>query len=214
MITFVCLDCGKRLKADRDLVGRQIRCTGCGSAQRVPAVSVPKRRQAATQTAAVVDPGQPDSQPQDSPLNLRRRMLDDDGLDMTPMVDCTFLLLIFFMITAAFALQKSIQIPPPDVSEASTQTQAVEEPEEDDYVVVMIDAESRVWIDDVEAPSSHEVLARLKAAREGSGTGSQGPGKLLIQASEDARHEVVVMVMDMGAEAGMDGVRLAGLAHE
>jgi biopolymer transport protein ExbD len=32
-------------------------------------------------------------------------------LDITPMVDVTFLLLIFFMVTASFSLQKSIQVP-------------------------------------------------------------------------------------------------------
>ncbi len=34
-------------------------------------------------------------------------------LDMTPMVDVTFLLLIFFMVTAAFTMQKSFQVPAP-----------------------------------------------------------------------------------------------------
>ncbi len=34
-----------------------------------------------------------------------------NGVDMTPMVDVTFLLLIFFMVTASFSLQKSIAMP-------------------------------------------------------------------------------------------------------
>ena len=34
-----------------------------------------------------------------------------DELDMTPMVDVTFLLLIFFMVTASFSLQKSLPVP-------------------------------------------------------------------------------------------------------
>ncbi|MBB3207394.1 biopolymer transport protein ExbD [Rhodopirellula rubra] len=40
-------------------------------------------------------------------------------LDMTPMVDVTFLLLIFFMVTASFSMQKSIQIPRQTSDEAS-----------------------------------------------------------------------------------------------
>ncbi|MEM9659397.1 MAG: biopolymer transporter ExbD, partial [Planctomycetota bacterium] len=43
--------------------------------------------------------------------NTRARRQDDE-LDLTPMVDVTFLLLIFFMITAAFAVQKAISVPP------------------------------------------------------------------------------------------------------
>ncbi|EMI41514.1 ExbD/TolR family protein [Rhodopirellula sp. SWK7] len=40
-------------------------------------------------------------------------------LDMTPMVDVTFLLLIFFMVTASFSMQKSIQIPRQTSDDAS-----------------------------------------------------------------------------------------------
>ena len=38
---------------------------------------------------------------------------DDGELDMTPMVDVTFLLLIFFVMTAAFTIQTSLPIPTP-----------------------------------------------------------------------------------------------------
>ena len=38
----------------------------------------------------------------------RKMNRDDNEIDMTPMVDTTFLLLLFFMITAAFSLQKSL----------------------------------------------------------------------------------------------------------
>ena len=44
----------------------------------------------------------------------------DSDMDMTPMVDVTFLLLIFFMVTAAFSLQKSLQIPAPKDNSPST----------------------------------------------------------------------------------------------
>ena len=42
-------------------------------------------------------------------FKISGRELDDSGLDMTPMVDVTFLLLIFFMITASFSMQKSLE---------------------------------------------------------------------------------------------------------
>ena len=52
--------------------------------------------------------------PATAPGTRRRRVRpveEDDGLDMTPMIDCTFLLLIFFMITASFHLQKGLEFP-------------------------------------------------------------------------------------------------------
>ncbi|MEC8344928.1 MAG: biopolymer transporter ExbD, partial [Planctomycetota bacterium] len=59
-------------------------------------------------------------------------------LDMTPMVDVTFLLLIFFMVTASFTLLKTIEQPAPNSEEPSMTT--VEEFEDNpDYVLVFID---------------------------------------------------------------------------
>ena len=57
----------------------------------------------------------------DAPLILPRDGDSEDDLDMTPMVDVTFLLLIFFMVTAAFSLQKSINVPTPEKEENATQ---------------------------------------------------------------------------------------------
>ena len=59
-------------------------------------------------------------------------------MDMTPMVDVTFLLLIFFMVTAAFSLQKSIEMPRQQTDAPSTSV--VEEESEDlDMVEVQVD---------------------------------------------------------------------------
>ncbi len=213
-IRFLCGACGKKLKASAELAGRHIRCSGCGSVLMIPGEpTTPERDAPDAQDGGVASEPAPDSRTQlphptiEPPLNLRRKDLPDDGLDMTPMVDCTFLLLIFFMITAAFALQKSIELPTPDRAEGAAQQQVVE-PEEDDYVVVRIDRDNTVWVNDVEAPSSHDVLSRIKEARAGTGGTGSGPGKLLVEAHGDARHETVVMVLDMGTAAGMDGIRL------
>lgn len=220
-VRFHCPQCGKRLKAPTDYVGRQVQCTGCGAVQTVPPPDeiVPEALHAATATAhADEDPpriesaegGPAEGGDEEFTLSRKSEVSQDDGLDMTPMVDVTFLLLIFFMVTAAFALQKSIHIPTPDPSDSSTQSRTMEELEQDDdYIIVRIDKDSTVWVDDAEAPSEQELLAKLKDAREGKGGDSQGPSKLLVMASPEARHETVVMCLDMGTAAGLDDVRLA-----
>ena len=68
----------------------------------------------------------------------------DDELDMTPMVDVTFLLLIFFMVTAAFALQKVLPVPPISDQEDVSVTQV--DDIEKDSIVVRIDADNVFWI--------------------------------------------------------------------
>ena len=134
---------------------------------------------------------------------------DEDELDMTPMVDVTFLLLIFFMVTAAFSLQKSIEVPPPD-QEQSAQARTVQEIEEDDdFIIARIDRDNTIWINDSEAPSEQEVLVKLREARGGLSDNATGPSTLLVLADGDCRHETVVMVLDAGNAVGMENVRLA-----
>ena len=73
--------------------------------------------------------------------STRPRKRADDELDLTPMVDVTFLLLIFFMITAAFAAAKAISVPPTKESDAAP-TVTVEDLE-NDSIVIRIDVENR-----------------------------------------------------------------------
>jgi len=132
-------------------------------------------------------------------------------LDMTPMVDITFLLLIFFMVTAAFSLQKSLEMPTPDQQEKTAQVQTLEELEEnDDYVIVRIESDDTIFVNESEAPSEQELLVKLREAREPlPGTDSLGASSLLVLADGDCRHETVVRVLDAGNAVGMENVRLA-----
>lgn len=135
---------------------------------------------------------------------------EEDDLDMTPMVDVTFLLLIFFMVTAAFSLQKSKEVPPPDQQENATQ-QTIEDLEEnDDYVIVRIDRDDTMWVNGSEAPSEQELLEKLREACEGvPGSNSKGPSSLLVLADGDCHHETVVRVIDAGNAVGLESVSLA-----
>ncbi len=141
----------------------------------------------------------------------RRDDATPDDLDMTPMVDVTFLLLIFFMVTAAFSLQKSLEVPTPDQQENAAESRSLEEIEEDDdFVVVRIAADNTVFVDGIAAPSEQELLLKLREARSGvPGTHSTGPSSLLVLAHGDCRHETVVMAIDAGNAVGMESVRLA-----
>ncbi|HUY87589.1 MAG TPA: biopolymer transporter ExbD [Pirellulales bacterium] len=224
MIRFRCSHCGKKLKAPEEYAGRQVQCTGCGAVQSVPELAGETRTQvlsdleiAATVSQApagygALPGGESGGAGEGEPRTFGgKKELTDDGLDMTPMVDVTFLLLIFFMVTAAFALQKSIQIPTPDPSDSAAQSRTVEELEDDDdNVIIRIDRDNTIWVNDSEAPSEQELLSLLKQAREGGpGMTGKGPGKLIVMANGEARHEKVVMALDAGTAAGFDDVRLA-----
>jgi biopolymer transport protein ExbD len=197
-VQFLCTHCNKKLKASAEHRGAKVRCSGCGQI-----IVVPEARPTEQPVAAQED---------FEPVAFRKRPPSDDELDMTPMIDMTFLLLIFFMVTASFSLQKSIQVPAPDAENAAAQSRTVEEIEkDDDFIIVRIDSDNTIWVNDSIAPSRHEVLAKLRDLRQ---DGEQAPGSLLVMASPDCLHENVVMVLDAGTAVGMESVRLANLGED
>ncbi len=134
----------------------------------------------------------------------------EDVMDMTPMVDVVFQLLIFFMMTAAFSLQKSLEVPPPDPKDEAAQSQTLEELEnENDFVIVRIDREGVVTVEGQDAPSEQDLLTKLREARSGEANGGAGRSGMLVLADPACRHETVVRVLDAGNAVGMERIRLA-----
>jgi len=151
---------------------------------------------------------------------LRKRPLQEAEMDMTPMVDVTFQLLIFFMLTASFAMQKSLHVPKPQTSTTAGGSRTLADFEQNpEYVVVRVDAfntfhvSSNLWEDEIEAPSQQELLVKLRQARKGDAAG-HAPRYLLVVASGEALHERVVMAIDAGNEVGMDEVQLVTTEDE
>ena len=131
----------------------------------------------------------------------RRKKREEEELDMTPMVDVTFLLLIFFMVTASFSLQKSIAMPrqTSDLPSTSNQEEPTEELdpielEIDQYGAFLVLAPD--W--ERETPGKQNLITALKEA-----VGNNSDGKRLnIKVHEDAELQALVDGMDAGTIAG------------
>ncbi len=138
-------------------------------------------------------------------VNFGSKGIIEDELDMTPMVDVTFLLLIFFMVTASFTLQKSIQQPPMTTDEPSETV--LEQPEDEaQYVEVIIDQFNTYRltskdVEEIEAPSDQEMRVRMRAM-----VSSTGAKKLIITAHGDATNEKVVTAWDAGIDNNLDEI--------
>jgi len=145
----------------------------------------------------------PESDDDDLPARAKRK---DDELDMTPMVDVTFLLLIFFMVTASFSLQKSIEMPRQQTDAPSSTVQ--EEIEDLDMVTVQIDEYGAFlvlapdW--ERETPGKQNLIAAL---REAIGGGA-GAGRLAIEVHEDAQLRYLVDCMDAGTICGYSEIQV------
>lgn len=201
MLRFRCNACDKKLKTDERLAGMTLICPRCGEKVAVPA-SAPTMAPVSTADGELNDSDIGES------FHFSNLKEPNELMDMTPMVDAVFLLLLFFMVTASFSMQKSIQVPAPDPTEAAMQDRTIEEIEADsDYIIIRIDRDNTVWVEDRVAPSRHELLSQLREARERGG--ERPPNSLMVVASGDAAHEKVVMALDAGSAVGMENVRLA-----
>lgn len=137
-------------------------------------------------------------------MTLRRRSRTDDDMDLTPMVDVTFQLLIFFMVTASFALQKSIDVPTPDPDkQGATQQLQILEDLEGSSIRVQIDAANAIMIDE-EALGD---LARLPEALKDKMRKEQKT-EILITAHAQSLHRSVISVIDAANSVGMQKIRL------
>ena len=228
-IQFKCSQCNQTLAVDERHAGAKIRCPKCGAISLAPGDatasnaasrrSPPQPPKAGSKSPPGGEKAQPpktsalDSFEEIEPIRFVKKKVSDDELDMTPMVDVTFLLLIFFMVTAAFNLQKSLEVPTPDEDKASTQQRIVDP--EDGNIVVRIDQDSTVWVNESEAPSEQDLLVKLREAKLGS-PGSDSPpiNSLLVMADGNARHEVVIMVLDAGNSVQMEPIRLVTVEED
>lgn len=130
----------------------------------------------------------------------KKKKRTDDEMDMTPMVDVTFLLLIFFMVTASFVIQMSMDLPTKQQDEPSPNV--VEDFEDNpEYVSVFVSPLNEYRIrtseyDWEDAPNRHELRVKLSDALEAQSK----PEKMLIMAHSDCFHDKVIQAMDIGIE--------------
>jgi biopolymer transport protein ExbD/uncharacterized Zn finger protein (UPF0148 family) len=125
--------------------------------------------------------------------------------DLIPLVDCVFLLLVFYMITASYALQKMIDMAAPAADKKGA-IQAVQSSDDQSQssVVVQIDAQNRVLIDDAPVHNPGDIADVLRTKMNGD-----QKNILIIEADPRAYHETVVAVTDAAKDLPFQHVRMA-----
>ena len=117
------------------------------------------------------------------------------------MVDVTFLLLIFFMVTASFSMQKSVQMPRQQ-SDLPSMSNVEEETEELDPIELEVDDRGAFLVltseGEYETPGKQNLVSRLKQIVDVRG----GELKLDIKVHENAQLQSMVDAMDAGTIAG------------
>jgi biopolymer transport protein ExbD len=116
-------------------------------------------------------------------------------INLTPMLDVVFIMLIFFIVTASFIKESGIDVNKPDASPRPQEAQS--------SILIAINENSEIWIDrrliDPRALRAH--IERLR---------SQNPDwPVVIQADERSFNDTLVQVMDAARQAGVYDISLA-----
>lgn len=223
-IRYRCPECGQLLSIGTRMAGRDVDCPHCNAYHTVPEADAENAIAAAppTQPAPEADapsqtvtshqrPWSDDEEEDDDGFGFTVSHTErpNDEVDLIPMVDCIFLLLVFYMLTSAFGVEKMLGIPAPD-SGKGRQRVAQSSPSLDDLksssVTARIDGSNAIYIEDQRIDDPAHLVEALHSKLLGS-----HKSELLLEVSENAYHENVVAVVDAATEAQFQRVRLSTL---
>jgi len=120
---------------------------------------------------------------------------DESGIDLTPMLDVVFILLIFFIVTTSFVKESGIDINRPKASTSTSKPKA--------NIMIGIDENGSVWID------KREVDIRAVRANVQSLRAINPEGGVIIQADTQSSTGVLVKVMDQVRMAGVEDISIS-----
>ena len=126
---------------------------------------------------------------------LRARQAEEASIDMTPMLDIVFIMLIFFIVTTSFVKESGVTVSTPQADTAAQQENA--------NIFIAITENGEVWVDrrPVDPRSVRAIVARLHA--------DNPEGSVIIQSDEEASTRMLVEVMDQVRLAGVEGIAIA-----
>ena len=120
---------------------------------------------------------------------------EENEINLTPMLDVVFIMLIFFIVTATFIKEPGVDVDRPDAFTAEQQFDAA--------ILIAISGNDEIWIDrkQVDSRSVRDAIERLHLENPRGG--------IVIQADENSTHEQLVVVMEAAKQVGVTNVAIA-----
>ncbi len=125
----------------------------------------------------------------------RDRRKSESEVNLTPMLDVVFIMLIFFIVTASFVKESGIEINRPGASTAVRK--------EKGNILIAISANDQIWM------NRRQVDPRALRANIERAHAENPQGAVIIQADKDAKTGLLVKVMDAARSAGVKSISLA-----
>ncbi len=125
----------------------------------------------------------------------RNRNKAESEVNLTPMLDVVFIMLIFFIVTASFVKEAGIEINRPGASTATRK--------EKGNILIAITDTNQVWMDrrQVDPRALRANIERMRAENP--------QGAVIIQADVKSQNGLLVKVMDAAKLAGVESISLA-----
>lgn len=124
-----------------------------------------------------------------------RVSVEEDDINITPMLDVVFIMLIFFIVTASFVKESGIEVNRPKAETSVQQSKA--------SILVAINQQGEIWINKRRVDIS-SVRANIEILH------AENPqGSVVIQADEEAKTKLLVSVMDASREAGVYNISIS-----
>jgi biopolymer transport protein ExbD len=135
---------------------------------------------------------------------MRHQHVDDENgelaINLTPLIDMVFILLIFFMVTSSFVKETGVEVDRPSAATATLKPQAA--------ILIGVTDKGEVWIDkrrvDIRAVRAN--VERLHAENP--------EGAVVIMADQEAPTGVVIRVLDQARLAGVESVSIAATREQ
>lgn len=123
---------------------------------------------------------------------------DEAGIDLTPMLDIVFIMLIFFIVTSSFIKEAGITVQTPSAASASEQPKG--------NILIAVSPNGEIWMDgqQVDIRAVRAAVERMRV--------DQPDSSVVVQADQDSRSGLVIQVMDQVRLAGVQDVALAATA--
>lgn len=128
---------------------------------------------------------------------MKKRGDDEEAgeIDLTPMLDVVFILLIFFIVTSVFVTEAGIEVNKPQASTAEPRTQ--------DLILIAISPDGEIWID------GEQIDPRFVRSRFERRLAETPNASVIIQGDENASNEHVLTILEAARDAEIANVSIS-----
>lgn len=129
---------------------------------------------------------------------LMKKRDDDENtgeIDLTPMLDVVFILLIFFIVTSVFVTEAGIDVNKPDASTAESRSQ--------DLILIAVSGDGQIWID------GEQIDPRFIRSRFERRLAETPNASVVIQGDEAAENQHVLRILEAARDADIASVSIS-----